>query len=313
MAPHGPRVLLVDADEPTRAFLADNLTADGYTVAAAADHAALHAALADTPTLAVAIVATHQLGDVAPEVLHRQPETAIIGLGRRDTLDATLAQTLTDVIPKPFSYPELRLRLDRAIAGEHRPRRPGMTPTTNPAAGLEKRARVLIAYPNPPAVAAEIGNDGHTGRVGMVVDLDPHEPDRFNSLVTLRFDDEQEAPIMVSRVARLAADVADARQRRLRRLLDEYDPHPDHGPSVLGPLRFVLIQQEFDGALHAYTYGDTFDEAVADAGGEILDGWRPEAVFDLDTGARIGLHVSSPIVTRSVEQGVMANVLDDDT
>lgn len=184
---------------------------------------------------------------------------------------------------------------------------------TIPSAGLEQGAQVLIAYPNPTAIVEEIGHDDHTGREGVVVAVDPCDPERFNSLVTVRFADGEKAPIMVSRIARLAADVVEARQRRVQRLLDEYEAHPEFGLGALGPLRFVLVQQESEGSLHAYTYGETFDEAVADAGGEILDGWRPEAVFDLDTGARIGLHVSSPTVTRSVEQGVMTNVLDDET
>lgn len=58
-------------------------------------------------------------------------------------------------------------------------------------------------------------------------------------------------------------------------------------------------------------WADTFEDVVDFAGGDILDGTFPEAVFDLDTGDRIEVHVSSPVITKSEDQGAMVNVLSD--
>lgn len=109
------------------------------------------------------------------------------------------------------------------------------------------------------------------------------------------------------------ADAQVARQRRFQRLLDVFPGDagvPDESDTIQ---RFVLVQKNGhptgDGG-YSYTAGDTFDEAVDFAGGEILDGWVPEGVYDLDTGEKIDVHVSSPVITRSEDQGATVNELD---
>lgn len=57
---------------------------------------------------------------------------------------------------------------------------------------------------------------------------------------------------------------------------------------------------------------DSFDEAADHLAGDSLDGGVFEAIFDLDTGERIDLHISTPIVTRSEEQGILINPLQPD-
>jgi hypothetical protein len=44
----------------------------------------------------------------------------------------------------------------------------------------------------------------------------------------------------------------------------------------------------------------------------VLDGYATNGVYDLETGKKIDVHVSIPIVTRSEDQGVTANWLDED-
>lgn len=54
------------------------------------------------------------------------------------------------------------------------------------------------------------------------------------------------------------------------------------------------------------------DEAFAIVADQVLDGWAPLGVFDLDTGELIEVHVAAPVVTRSEDQGITANPLEDD-
>lgn len=57
----------------------------------------------------------------------------------------------------------------------------------------------------------------------------------------------------------------------------------------------------------------TEQEALEALGSAFIDGWAPDAVYDLDTGERIDLHVASPVVTRSEDQGTMENPLQPET
>jgi hypothetical protein len=51
-------------------------------------------------------------------------------------------------------------------------------------------------------------------------------------------------------------------------------------------------------------------EALLWLGDGVLDGWAPEGLYDLDTGQRIELHVSTPVVSRSEDQGCCENPLE---
>ncbi len=53
----------------------------------------------------------------------------------------------------------------------------------------------------------------------------------------------------------------------------------------------------------------TFEDACSELGNGVLEGYLPTGIYDLDTGELIELHVSTPIVTRSEDQGVARNPL----
>ena len=126
-------ILLAEEHDATRAFLADNLTADGYRVLIAPDRAKALALLSDgTPG---PDPGRRQRGDARAArrgPLRRgiagraDPDTPLIVLSR----DADRLQRIRllerggdDVVRKPFAYPELRariaavLRRSRAAAG----------------------------------------------------------------------------------------------------------------------------------------------------------------------------------------------------
>ena len=114
-------ILLTEEDPAMRAFLADNLTADGYDVHAVENRAAALAALeTDTPGLVIADVngdtltlidAVRGADGLASRIA---PDTPLIVLtGRGDELARIryLDRGSDDVLARPFSYPELRARV----------------------------------------------------------------------------------------------------------------------------------------------------------------------------------------------------------
>jgi hypothetical protein len=110
-----------------------------------------------------------------------------------------------------------------------------------------------------------------------------------------------------------ANEVPSFRGRRYATLCDYYLAEPDDGDA---PLRYAACSKDRDDELAAsgrVTTWATVDEAFADLGDQVLDGECVDAVYDLDTGERIGIHVSTPIVTRSEDQGVMINPLRPET
>jgi hypothetical protein len=107
-----------------------------------------------------------------------------------------------------------------------------------------------------------------------------------------------------------------ARARRYARLLDHYrvSPAQQQGPTT-GPLRFALVMVENQDQTSENSIATlaTFEDACALAGEETLDSGRlPDAVYDLDTGQRIEVHTTTPVVTRSEDQGVMVNPLESE-
>jgi DNA-binding response OmpR family regulator len=118
-------VLVVDEDELTRAFLADNLLADGYEVT-----------VADRREKALALLSVHRyelvIADVNGQTLglldavrgadglagRIDPDTPLIALtGRAGELHRVrvLEHGGDDIVAKPFSYPELRARIAAVI------------------------------------------------------------------------------------------------------------------------------------------------------------------------------------------------------
>jgi hypothetical protein len=117
----------------------------------------------------------------------------------------------------------------------------------------------------------------------------------------------------------------DDRAARRARLVEHFAVAPwaaharrgDHPPPALeaGDLsepirRYAAVSGIDDGEdAHLSTFDDldgAFD-ALADS---ILEGDAPDGVYDLDTGTKIDIHVSTPVVTASQDQGVTVNPLE---
>lgn len=167
-----------------------------------------------------------------------------------------------------------------------------MAATDMKLAGLERGCKVIL----PEGTHAEVV----TVDIGLVAPR-----------VLVR-DETGEAAYRHDEVMRDPDDAQAARQARFDILMTHYPGEagvPEDSDTVE---RFVLVQsnRESSDGSHAFTWGDTFDTAVEFQGGEVFDGWYPEAVFDLDTGTRIEVHVSSPEITVSEDQGALVNVLD---
>ena len=125
-------ILVVEEDPATRAFLASNLTADGYEVVVAETRRHAIALLAaHRPQLVLVDINGYTLGlldavrngdGLAGEV---DPETPIIVLtARADELARVRVfdRGGDDVVSKPFSYPELRGRVRALLRRSYEPR-----------------------------------------------------------------------------------------------------------------------------------------------------------------------------------------------
>lgn len=81
------------------------------------------------------------------------------------------------------------------------------------------------------------------------------------------------------------------------------------------PRRYAACSKDRDdelAALGRVTTWDSVEEAFADLADRVLDGQSVDAVYDLETAERIEIHVSTPVVTRSEDQGIMQNPLEED-
>jgi DNA-binding response OmpR family regulator len=127
-------ILLAEEDAATRAFLTDNLTADGYEVLGADSKAAAVAKLeARQPDLVICDVNGDTL-DLLDAVRRSDrlasridPDVPLIVLtARADELSRVryFDRGSDDVLTKPFSYPELRARIG-AVLRRSRPRERG--------------------------------------------------------------------------------------------------------------------------------------------------------------------------------------------
>lgn len=113
------------------------------------------------------------------------------------------------------------------------------------------------------------------------------------------------------------SEAPQARALNYTRLLAYYrvSRPQEQGPTT-GPLRFALVMVESQEQTSENSIATlaTFEDACALAGEEILDSGRlPDAVYDLDTGERIDVHTTTPVVTRSEDQGVMVNPLESES
>ncbi len=131
----GARILLAEADEIARSFLADNLAADGFTIApVATDHAASVELTHGTLNVALLLVDVngHTLGlldavrdTTAPLGATPTDLPVIVLTSRTEQLHhiRLLERGADDVVTKPFSYVELRARI-AAVLRRTAPRQP---------------------------------------------------------------------------------------------------------------------------------------------------------------------------------------------
>lgn len=98
----------------------------------------------------------------------------------------------------------------------------------------------------------------------------------------------------------------------MEKLIEHFSVDEEHLPE--SPYeRFATVILEsghgLDGA--SISTWQTREEAFQHMGDSILDGWAPEGVYDLHTGEKIELHISTPVVTPSEDQGVTENPLEN--
>jgi len=116
---HAARLLIVDEDDLTLRFLADNLTADNYTTSTAASAGAARIVLDRDPVDLVVVDVNGQTLGLLDSIRNGEingcsPDLPLIVLaGHGDELHRTrlLEHGADDVLVKPFSYPELRARI----------------------------------------------------------------------------------------------------------------------------------------------------------------------------------------------------------
>ena len=127
------RLLVADDDQLTLRFLADNLTADGYTVATAGSVGAARIVLERQPADLIVVDVngnTLALLDAlrAGELHHVGADTPVLvltGQSAEQHRVRMLERGADDLVLKPFSYPELRLRVAAVLrrAGRSRDHR----------------------------------------------------------------------------------------------------------------------------------------------------------------------------------------------
>ena len=138
-------ILLVEDDRALRTFLADNLTADGFELLVA-ETAREAQALLEQRAPAVAIVDVELPDASGLSLITRSGPRFLVLSGRGTELDRVrgLQRGADDYVVKPFSYPELLLRL-RALL------RRGAKPTT--------RVRVGVLEVDPPTRDVRVGGE----------------------------------------------------------------------------------------------------------------------------------------------------------
>ena len=132
-----PQLLVADEDQATGAFLQDNLIADGYQV-----DVAKTGILADVNGATLTLVDQVRNGEHG--LCAASTDTPIIAL--TTCVDEVhrmrlLERGSDDVITKPFSYPELRARID-ALLRRMTPRQPGAPLTAGPVR-IDRRRRAV--------------------------------------------------------------------------------------------------------------------------------------------------------------------------
>ena len=103
--------------------------------------------------------------------------------------------------------------------------------------------------------------------------------------------------------------MTDHRRTRAEMLARELNIEPAGLPSFLDRYAATAMQagdSNANGNLQTFT---AFTDACAELGDGVLEGYIPAGIYDLDTGELIELHVTTPVVTRSEDQGIARNPL----
>jgi DNA-binding response OmpR family regulator len=130
---HAATILLAEEDDTTRAFLHQNLSADGYQVLVAPDRAKALALLSTVHPDLILVDVNGQTLELLDTVRSGEgiagradPDTPLIVLSR----DADRLQRIRmlerggdDVVKKPFAYPELRARIGAVLRRSQTTRR----------------------------------------------------------------------------------------------------------------------------------------------------------------------------------------------
>jgi hypothetical protein len=151
--------------------------------------------------------------------------------------------------------------------------------------------------------ASYLGHEGYT-----VLKISEAEPRYYAAKYTQGGQMKRSAWFYEGDLIRDYQDAEDARQARIEVLVDAY---PGEGsPEVTDTVeRWCAVQWDKRNEVYHHIYSDDREELIEQLVGEILEGWLPTAIFDLDMGECIELDVPVPTVTISKQQGSMRNPL----
>ncbi len=103
--------------------------------------------------------------------------------------------------------------------------------------------------------------------------------------------------------------MTDRRRARAETLARELNIDVEDLPKLLDQYAATATQATDSDAMGYLQTFPTVEDACSELGGGVLEGYLPAGVYDLDTGELIELHVSTPVVTRSEDQGIARNPL----
>ena len=101
-----------------------------------------------------------------------------------------------------------------------------------------------------------------------------------------------------------------AQHKRWKTIWDHYKADPLRQDIPFFIERWVCVSQAVEDGQHYLSTFATFEDLCAHAGISVLeDGRVPVAAYDIDTCEHVDLHVSTPVVSRSEEQGQTIDAL----
>jgi len=103
--------------------------------------------------------------------------------------------------------------------------------------------------------------------------------------------------------------MTDHRRARAEMLARELNIESAELPKVLDRYAATATQANDSNAKGYLQTFPTFADACLELGDGVLEGYLPAGVYDLDTGELIELHVTTPVVSRSEDQGITRNPL----